>query len=118
MRLALDHHYSPVIAERLRDAGHDVVTAAERGWEREDDESLLARCAAEGRALMTNDVGDFVLIARDWSAQGRAHAGLIFTADRSMPRGRAAIGRYVAALTRVLLAHPADDAFRDRTHWL
>ena len=85
MRLALDNHYSPVIAMRLREAGHDVVAAVERGWERKDDERILVICAEEARALMTNDVADFTAIYRRWAADGRAHSALIFTPDASMP---------------------------------
>lgn len=118
MRLALDHHYSPVIADRLRERRHDVVAVVERGWEREDDESLLTMCGDEVRALLTNNVGDFATIARHWAAEGRSHAGLIFTSDAGMPRSRDTIGRYVTALDEVLVAHPADDALRGRVHWL
>ena len=118
MRLALDNHYSPAIAVRLREAGHDVVAAVERGWEREDDERILAICAEEARALMTNDVADLTAISRRWAADGRTHSGLIFTSDASVPRGRATIGRFVGTLDALLTLHPGEDALKDRVHWL
>jgi hypothetical protein len=118
VKLALDHHYSPAIATELRNRGHDVIAVIERGWETEDDESLLALCARDARALVTNNVGDFTVIARSWTAEERQHSGLIFTSDSSMPRGRHTIGRYVEALDALLRANPGDDAVNDRVHWL
>lgn len=118
MKLALDNHYSPTIAVRLREAGHDVVAAIERGWEREDDEGMLAICSEEARTLMTNDVADFTVIYRNWAADGRTHSGLIFTSDAGMPRTRSTIGHFVAALVALLRLHPGDDAFHGRVHWL
>jgi hypothetical protein len=118
VRLALDHHYSTQIATRLRERGHDVIAAVERGWESEDDETLLELCEKETRALLTNNVGDFVVIARRWATQGRRHGGLIFTSDASMPRGRDTIGRYVDSLVALLSANPAETGFIDRVHWL
>ena len=118
MRLALDHHYSPTIAVLLRERGHDAVAAVERGWQAEDDEALLGLCSADERALLTNNVADFTVLARRWQAQGRAHAGLVFTSDASMPRVRGTIGVYVEALDVLLAAHPARDALADRVWWL
>lgn len=60
---------------------HDVVTAGDQGREAEDDEPLLGLCASYGRALLTNNVADLAVIARQWQAQGRSHHGLIFTSD-------------------------------------
>jgi len=118
VRLALDHHYSTVIAHRLRERGHDVVAAVEKGWETEDDDPLLALCMGEQRALMTNNVADFAVIARRCAAEGRRHSGIVFTSDASFPRSKATIGRYVAALHDLLQANTSDEAFVDRVHWL
>lgn len=118
MRLALDHHYSPAIARQLRAGGHDVVAAIERSWEVLDDVALLEACQGEERALLTNNVADFVIIARRWAAEGRRHRGLIFTSDASMPRARDTIGRYVTVLDALLRAHPRPDALLDQIHWL
>lgn len=118
MKLALDHHYSPQIAVQLRKRRCDVIAVIERGWEQEDDEPLLALCTTESRALLTNNVADFTVIARRWALEGRQHAGLIFTSEAGMPRGQNTIGRYVTAIQTLLRANPADDAFTDRIHWL
>lgn len=118
MRLALDHHYSPLISVELREDGHDVVAAVEQGWEAEADEPLLAICHDEHRALMTNNVADFTAIARQWAAEGRRHSGLLFTSDASVPRNRDGIGRYVTVLDALLRANPSLDAFAERVHWL
>lgn len=118
MKLALDHHYTRAIAEQLRIKGHDAVAAVERGWEREDDEPLLALCGAEQRALVTNNVSDFTVIARPWATQNRSHAGLVFTTDASLPRTRAEVGRYVRLLDTLMSEHSTSDSFTDRIHWL
>jgi hypothetical protein len=118
VKLTLDHHYSAQIAIQLRKRRSDAVAAIERGWEQEDDEPLLSLCAGEDRALLTNNVADFTVIARRWALQGRHHAGLIFTSDSSRPRGRNTIANYVSALHALLRANPGDESFVDRIHWL
>jgi len=107
-----------MIASRLRERGHDAIAVLERGWEAEEDERLLELCDREQRALLTNNVADFTVVARRWAAEGRRHSGLIFTSDRSMPRGRDTIGRFVEALDALLRSHPGSNALDDRIHWL
>lgn len=116
--MALDRHYSPLIAEGLRKRGHDAIVVAEVGWEAEDDEPLLALCADDQRALLTNNVADFAVIGRRWQTEGRSHQGLILTSDASLPRTRDNIGRYVDAIDELMRDNPDGDSFVDRTHWL
>ena len=118
MRLALDHHYSPLIAVGLRDRGHDVRAVSELGWQLEDDEPLLARCRAEELALVTNNVGDFAVIAQRWADESRVHAGLIFTSDARWPRRRDMIGRFVDALDTLLTGDVGTRSLAGRIHWL
>lgn len=117
MKLLLDHHYPTAIAEQLRQGDHDVDAAIERGWHREPDEASLTLCVGEQRTLLTNNVGDFMTIARSWAVSGQQHAGLIFTSDASRPRTHAAIGAYVRLLDAFLRDH-AEAEFVDRIHWL
>jgi predicted nuclease of predicted toxin-antitoxin system len=118
VKLALDHHYSPAIARELRDRGFDAIAISERGWQVLSDAALLAACADESLVLLTNNVPDFVALARDWQGQGRQHAGLIFTSDATMPRNVAWIGAYVTALGLVFVANPDVDSLSDRVIWL
>jgi hypothetical protein len=118
VRLALDHHYSPLIAVQLRDRGHEAAAALERGWEAEDDDTLFQLCAAEQLTLLTNNVVDFVHIARQWGAEGRSHPGLVVTSDDGLPRSRDTIGRYVELLDALMLANLGPGDFADRIHWL
>jgi Domain of unknown function (DUF5615) len=119
VRLLLDEHYSPEIARQLRARGHDVVAVAERA----DliglgDDELLRRMALEQRAIMTNNVKDFVPLAARAPLGAQEHDGLVLTSDRSMPRRSDAIGRLVAALDAFLRRHPGDDSYRNQVQWL
>ena len=118
MRLALDHHHSPLIAGELRAQGHDVITVAEADWETEEDETLLELCRHNQRALLTNNVADFAVIARRWQTDGRTYFGLIFTSDASLPRNRGNIGGFVHALDTLMQVNAPLDSFLDRIHWL
>ncbi len=95
-----------------------MITAGEQAWQAEDDEPLLDLCASDGRALLTNNVTGFAVIARQWQSQGRSHHGLVFTSDHSMPRSRNTIGRYVELLAVLMTDNSDADSFVDRVHWL
>ena len=119
MKLLLDEHYSPKVAAELRKRRHDVVCAQERDDLRGlGDRELWAFASAEGRALMTENVADFMPLVREAAADGTRHFGIVFTSPRSLPRGPRTIGLYVKRLGSFLRDHPADDALADQVHWL
>jgi hypothetical protein len=119
VRLLLDEHYSPEIARQLRARRHDVVAAAERADQVGlSDEELLRRMAQERRAIMTNNVKDFVPLTSRALLEGSDHYGLLLTSDKSMPRRNDAIGRVVGALDTFLQCHQAEDSCRNQVQWL
>jgi hypothetical protein len=91
------------IAKRLRERDHDVISVGERpDLISAEDETLLALSAAEKRALLTNNVRDFVPIATRWVGEGRTHYGLVLALRRS----RNTIGAYARAINRLLRTTP------------
>jgi hypothetical protein len=118
VRLLLDEHYASAIAQQLRAAGHDAESVSERNLRGIDDEPLLVLCDHESRALLTNNVRDFVPLTREWAAAGRDHAGLIFTSDASLPRHRGTIGRYVTLLAALMTENKPERALGNQVRWL
>jgi hypothetical protein len=119
VRLLLDEHFSPEIARQLRAGGHDVIAAREHAeMHGLSDHDLLILATVQRRAIVTENVADFVALHR-WSVlSGTAHLGLVFTSSRQFPRTRRAIGRLVRALDALMVAHPSDGALADQTRWL
>ncbi len=119
MKLLLDEQYSPRIAEQLRARGYDVMAVAgQPALAGLADWSLINAARQEGRALLTENVGDFQPIAAELARTGRPHAGIILANPRRFPRSRDATGRLVEALDGLLAAHPQDDGLADRVVWL
>lgn len=109
MRLVLDEMYPAVIAEQLRTRGHDVVSVHEpdyRPLEGAPDEDLVAAALAGGRAIVTENVSDFVRLETQALATGEPFPICVYTTNRQFPRGEpGTAGRLVQAL-HVLLNEP------------
>lgn len=118
MKLLLDELYSPAIARQLRTRGHDVVAVAERADLVSLSNDDLRRMAQERRAIMTNNVKDFMPLANRAAQGDDDHYGLLFTSDKSMPRRSDAIGRVVDALDAFLQRHQSEDSYRNQVQWL
>jgi hypothetical protein len=118
LRLLLDEHFAPVIAEKLRDRGHDVIAvAAEASLRQLPDEALVTWADVAGRALVSQDFGDFPAIHRDLLSAGKAHAGLILVSRRFSRRSEG-IGDLVHALDGLLGANPHERALASQLCWL
>ena len=118
LRLLLDEHLSPQIAHQLRARSHDVQAVSE----------LPSSVTSRPRALRTHgrraardpDERRLRLHAPVHAAlaAGEDSYGLLLVDDRSMPRARNTIGRFIGALDELLDAHPSEDALRNQVRWL
>lgn len=114
MKLLLDEMWPPVVAEALRQRGHDVVAvAAYRDLRSATDEAVVEAARAEGRAIVTEDVKDFRTLATTAIRAGRDHPPLILTSSKAWPRANpGTIGRLVKALDALLTADEAIEGER------
>jgi len=99
-RLLLDEMLSPKIGAGLADRGHDVDAVTQRPdlMALHDDEPILAAATAEGRIMVTTNIGDFALLDSRWAAEGRTQAGIVFVTTSAFPQDRGFIGNVVKAL--------------------
>jgi hypothetical protein len=119
VRLCLDEHYSKDIASELRDRGHDVDCVKERAeLVSVSDPELWAQMQDEHRALLTENVGDFMPLVTASAQAGETHSGIVFSNPRTMPRGRRTIGVFVESIDALMQQYPGEDDFRDRVDWL
>jgi hypothetical protein len=118
VKLLLDEMHAPTVAVALVEAGHDVVAvAADASLRGTSDASLLLYAMESGRALVTENVGDFSVLVQRRVAAGEAHPGVIFTNPVRFNRASLAYpGNLIAALT-ALLADPHADG-DSWTRWL
>jgi hypothetical protein len=107
VKLLLDEMHAPSIADALTEDSWDVVAvAAEAELRGMSDQNLLARSAATGRALVTENVVDFVPLTWQWTGEGRAHAGLIFTNPKRFNRATLAYPGALSTALRPFLDDP------------
>ena len=119
MRLLLDEMYTPAIAEGLRDRGHDVTSVHERpDLVAAPDSAIFAAAQAEERAIVTNNVRDFMPLAHEALQTRSSFYGLVLTSDRSLPRSKGTIGTFISRLDQLLSQRDASDALAGQTHWL
>jgi hypothetical protein len=101
--LLLDEMLSGAVAEQLRARGHDVVAVVNdpvlTGL---PDHDILTAAAAEGRALVTANIKDFVPLDQRYKASGRGYGGLVLIPAKTFPQDRTFLGAIVAALDKLL----------------
>lgn len=106
MRVLLDEHLSPTIAQTLRDRGLDAVAVGERpDLIGATDRVILQVATDEERSVVTNNVRDFRPLAAEFLARGRVHGGLVLLPS-ARSRTKGAVGALVSAIASVMRAHP------------
>jgi hypothetical protein len=99
--LLLDEMFSGLIAEKLREKGHDVdAVVTDPALTGLPDDQILARATLIGCALVTANIKDFMPLDARYRAASRSHAGLILVSARTFPQGRG----FTADVTRALSA--------------
>lgn len=96
--LLLDEMYPPALAASLCDRGHDVLAvAALPELVGSPDDVLLDAATRDGRCLVTENVRDFAVLARQVS-----HGGLLFVNADRWPRSPAVLKRLADALSQAM----------------
>lgn len=116
MKVLLDGMLSAVIAEQLRDRGHDISAAVERGDLRGlADPDLFEHAQREQRAIVTYNREDFLALDRQYRADTRYHHGVVILNPRRCPQGAASTGALITAIETLLAAGAPYPTF---VHWL
>lgn len=119
MRLLLDEMLSPLVAQALRDRGHDVeALVASPSYRALSDDEVMVLVREQRRALVTDNIADFR--PRHYEAivpGGPGHFGTVFLPS-GYRRSRADIGRVVEALEAKLAEYPGDRDLADGETWL
>jgi len=74
-----DEHVDASLAGELRRRGHDAVSCHESGRANQgiSDVAQLTYVAEHGRAILTNNVRDYIPLDAHWKRQGQMHVGII-----------------------------------------
>ncbi|HET9591544.1 MAG TPA: DUF5615 family PIN-like protein [Solirubrobacterales bacterium] len=119
MKLLLDEMYPARLARALRDRGVDAEGVDERIPLRGlADEELLVVAAREGRALVSENVADFMRLYGEWGAAGRRHSGIVIALSSRFSRTPAGYEGLVDSLVDLCAARSGDEAFADAVHFL
>jgi predicted nuclease of predicted toxin-antitoxin system len=119
VKLLIDEMYSPAVAERLRDRGHDAVSAQESPELRSaPDVDVFRLMQLERRVIVTNNHRHFVPLANAALRNGETFHGVVFTADRSLSRNKRTIPVMVDLLDELLNRHRGDEKLAAGIEWL
>ena len=104
LKLLLDEHISPDVADGLRRRNRSLMTYCMAEWEGGDflgqeDSACLLEAAKRGLTLVTYDRRTIPPLLKIWAEEGREHGGVIFVDEKTI--SPADIGGLVRALTQL-----------------
>lgn len=119
MRLLLDEMYPARLARALRERGLDAEGVDERPPLRGlADEELLVIAAQEQRALLSENVADFMRLYGEWAAGRRAHAGIVIALSSRFSRTPDGYEALVAAIAELCSQRPGSEGLAEEVHFL
>ncbi len=79
VKLFTDEHVQSGLAYALRQRGYDAVSCHETNRVNQaiSDEEQLTYATEHGRAVLTNNMIDFIQLDQTWKFNGRQHTGII-----------------------------------------
>ena len=104
LKLLLDEHISPDVAEGLRRRNRKLVVRYIAEWEGgdflgRDDSACLQQAAKQGLTLVTYDRRTIPPLLKTWAEEERAHGGVVFVDEKTI--SPADIGGLVRALKQL-----------------
>ena len=121
MKLLVDEMYAPTVAQRLRDEhAADAVSVLERPDLRgRPDSEIFDAAQREQRVIVTENVRDYLPLARSHQAAGGVHHGLALTTNRRFPRAqRDTASRIVDRLALLVAEESGAPVASNREIWL
>jgi hypothetical protein len=101
--LLLDEMFTDDIAQQLRSQGYDVLSVvADPALVGLPDDQILAHATAEGQALVTANIKDFIPLDTRYRAADQSHAGLILVSTKTFPQSRGFPSAVATALATLL----------------
>ena len=104
----LDEDVSVVVAALIRARAFGATTTVEAGNRGRSDAEQLAFAAGQGWCLLTHNRADFEVLAREYLAAGRHHAGIVVAVRRTP----AEIARRLLAILNDVTANEMVDQLR------
>ena len=106
LKLLLDEHISPAIADGLRRRNRQLVVVCMAEWEEgkflgQEDSACLKQAAAQGLTLITYDRRTIPLLLKAWGEEQRKHGGVIFVDNATIaPSDTGGLIRSLSDLSR------------------
>jgi hypothetical protein len=106
VKLLLDEHISPAVAEGLRRRNRSLTVVCMATWEHgeflgQQDFVCLQQAAVQGLTLVTYDRRTIPPMLKAWAEEGRKHGGVIFVDEKTIsPADTGGLVRALGELAR------------------
>jgi hypothetical protein len=106
LKLLLDEHISPAVAEGLRRRDRSLTVLCMATWEQgeflgQNDSVCLQQASARGLTLVTYDRRTIPPLLKVWAEEGRKHGGVIFVDEKTIsPADTGGLVRALSELAR------------------